>query len=47
MNKQTVQAYFSVRRAHGKDIANMYYPNVMWYLWEKKVDFKWRKIWSK
>jgi hypothetical protein len=46
-SKSQVKAYFAVRRLHGKDIANEYYPNVMWYLWEKWVDYKWGRIWTK
>ena len=38
-SKSQVKAYFAMRRLHGKYIANKYYPNIMWYLWEKRVDY--------
>ena len=41
-----IKAYFKIWRFHNKILANTLYPNVMWYLWNKKLDFKWKRIWS-
>jgi len=43
---ELLRAYFSVRRKHGKGIANKLYPDVMWYLWEKRCRLKWSRIWN-
>lgn len=45
--KQQIKDYFRVWRKFGKAKANYLYENVFWYLWEKKLDFKWKQIWNK
>lgn len=45
--KQQIKDYFRVWRKFGKVKANYLYENVFWYLWEKKLDFKWKQIWNK
>jgi hypothetical protein len=46
INDALIRAFFVVWKKSGRVIANTYYPQVSWYLWELRVNSKWSLLWK-
>lgn len=46
-NHPNFKNYMKVRKLHGVKTANYLFPDVMWHLWEKKLNHRWKLIWGK